>query len=85
MFGKKPFRVRWVDVSKQDGDNPAPRSISVAKVIEKDFVLELYAAIAPSECFRMIISNAVTTTDEGSNEQNKLSGCDVSRAYFYAP
>ena len=51
-IGKAPIGVRWVDVNKQDDENPKCRSRLVAKEIRKSAMPELYAATPPLEALK---------------------------------
>lgn len=81
---RQPIGVRWVDVNKQDDVNPKYRSRLVAKEINRSPKPELYAAIPPPECLRMIISSVMDVAADGPDPM-KLMVCDVSRACSYAP
>ena len=75
--------VRWVDISKQDGQKPQYRLRFVGKGIRKSPMPELHVATPPPECLWMAASDVMY----GSSKPNekKLLICGVSRVYFYAP
>ena len=80
--GKRPIGARWVDISKQDEENPKYRSRSVAKEVRRFPMPELYSATPPLECLRRTVSDVMTGT--GRTTPKKLFVCNVPRAYFYA-
>eukprot|EP00973_Karenia_brevis_P042751 5916416-Karenia_brevis.AAC.1 len=84
LTGRDPIGVRWVDVNKQDNENPLYRSRLVAKQFKTGNDPELFAATPPLETMKLIISIAATRNHEGRIDK-KIMINDVSRAYFYAP
>ena len=58
--GKKPIRVRWVDVNKGDDDHPKIRSRLVAREIRAPGTESVFAPTPPLEALRTIISMATT-------------------------
>ena len=86
--GKKPLKVRWVDINKGDDVTPEYRSRLVAKEIKIDKRWDLFAATPPLEAKKMLFSMAVTEGIgyvEGKRKEGmKLDFIDVRRAYFHA-
>ena len=58
--GKKPLKVRWVDVNKGDDVTPEYRSRLVAKEIRVDKRFDLFAATPRREAIKGLLSSAVT-------------------------
>lgn len=81
--GKQPIGARWVDISKQDGDNPKYRSRLAAKGIRRAPMPGLYAGTPPFECLRMIVSDIAAGDSKVATKIMLV--CDVSRAYCCAP
>ena len=79
--GKAPIGVRWIDVNKQDEDNPLYRSRLVAKDFNSYKDPDLYTATPPLELLRMIISMAASRKSKNGKPW-KIMVNDVSRAYF---
>ena len=52
VTGRKPVKVRWVDVNKGDDDTPNVRCRIVAKDFNVDRRPDLFAATPPLECLR---------------------------------
>ena len=77
--GKGPIGVRWIDVNKQDNDNPLYRSRLVAKYYNNYKDPDLYTATPPLELLRMIISLAASNVNKWGH-QWKIMVNDVSRA-----
>jgi hypothetical protein len=86
--GKKPLKVRWVDINKGDDVTPEYRSRLVAKEIKVDKRWDLFAATPPLEAKKMLFSMAVTEGigyEKGNKSKGmKLDFIDVRRAYFHA-
>ena len=91
--GRSPISVRWVDVSKGDGQNPNYRSRLVARQLKAtDRSGQTYFAPAPPlEALRTVLSLAMTRIgkhvpnwDPSSPDRTQLSFVDVRRAYFNA-
>ena len=68
--GKKPIAVRWIDVNKQDKNNPLYRSRLVGKEFNTHNDMSLYAATPPLEALRLILS--IAATNNGSSSHYKL-------------
>eukprot|EP00973_Karenia_brevis_P041501 5742611-Karenia_brevis.AAC.1 len=83
MTAKMPIGVRWIDINKQDNNNPKYRSRLVAKEFKTYNDPDLFAATPPIEVLKMIISMAATRNNHGKVHK-KIMTNDVSRAYFYA-
>ena len=83
LTGRAPIGVRWVDVNKQDDENPLYRSRLVAKQFRTGSDPDLFAATPPLEAMKLIISIAATRNARGRVDK-KIMVNDVSRAYFYA-
>ena len=83
LTGRAPIGVRWVDVNKQDDENPLYRSRLVAKQFRTGSDPDLFAATRPLEAMKLIISIAATRNSEGKVDK-KIMANDISRAYFYA-
>jgi hypothetical protein len=84
MTGKAPIGVRWIDVNKQDDENPLYRSRLVAKDFNNYKDPDLFTATPPLELLRLIVSIAASKRSS-SGSSYKIMVNDVSRAYFYAP
>jgi hypothetical protein len=86
--GKKPLKVRWVDINKGDDVTPEYRSILVAKEIKIDKRWDLFAATPPLEAKKMLFSMAVTEGIEyveGKRKEGmKFDFIDVRITYFHA-
>lgn len=87
-IGKKPIKVKWVDISKGDEVNPEYRSRPVAKEIKNDKGEDLFAATPPLEAKKSLFSMAVTKgigyLEGGRNGGMKIDFINISRAYFQA-
>ena len=79
--GRKPIRVKWVDVNKGSEEEPNYRSRLVAAEIRTDDKPELFAGTPPTEAMRYIISKAAT--GHGAHGR-RIMVIDVKRAYFFA-
>ena len=86
--GKKPMKVKWVDVNKGDEVNPEYRIRLVAKELKNDKREDLFAATPPPEAKKSLSSMAVTGgigyVDGDKSEGMKVDFIDISRAYFQA-
>lgn len=56
---KTSIRVRWVDVSKQDGENPKYRLRFVAQEAKPSPMPEFYVATPPLECLRLVLPSVI--------------------------
>ena len=65
--GKKPIGVRWIDVNKQDANNPLYRSRLVGKDFNTHNDMSLYAATPPIEALRLILHIASTNRENKSH------------------
>ena len=83
LTGRAPIGVRWVDVNKQDEENPLYRSRLVAKQFRTGSDPDLFAATPPLEAMKLIISIAATRNARGRVGEKILVN-DLQRAYFYA-
>ena len=87
--GQKPIGVRWIDCNKGDAVHPNFRSRLVAKEINKDSRIHLFAATPPLEAKKILFSLALTEGcgyDRGNRGDGmKLDFIDVRKAYFNAP
>ena len=54
--GRKPTKVRWVDVNKGNTKTPNARSRIVAKDFKTDARPDLFAATPPLEYLRYLVS-----------------------------
>ena len=81
--GKKPVKVRWVDVNKGDDESPNVRCRIVAKDFNIDKRPDLFAATPLLEYLRYLISRCASS--QLSSRKTKLMVQDVNKAYFYAP
>ena len=61
VTGKKPTKVRWVDVNKGDTDSPNVRSRIVAKDFKVDARPDLFAATPPLEYLRYLVSRCASS------------------------
>ena len=82
VTGKKPVKVRWVDVNKGDDDSPNVRCRIVAKDFNTDKRLDLFAATPPLEYLRFLVSRCASS--QMGPRKTKLMVQDVKKAYFYA-
>ena len=83
VTGKKPVKVRWVDVKKGDDDTPNVRCRIVAKDFNVDKRPDLFAATPPLEFLRYLVSRCASS--QFGSRKTKLMVQDVKKAYFYAP
>ena len=83
VTGKKPTKVRWVDVNKGDDETPNVRSRIVAKDFKVDARPDLFAATPPLEYLRYLVSRCASS--QLGSRPTKLMVQDVKKAYFYAP
>ena len=90
--GMKTIGTRWVDVNKQDEENPLYRSRLVGQEIKRGSGFDEFFAAMPSlSALKMLLSIAVTSKLSDSTGQvpktgtRKLLGfLDVKRAHFYS-
>ena len=61
VTGKKPTKVRWVDVNKGDAESPNVRSRIVAKDFKVDARPDLFAATPPLEYLRYLVSRCASS------------------------
>ena len=61
VTGKKPVKVRWVDVNKGDDDTPNVRCRIVAKDFNVDKRPDLFAATPPLEYLRYLVSRCASS------------------------
>ena len=69
--GKKPIAVRWIDVNKQDKNNPLYRSRLVGKEFNTHNDMSLYAATPPLEALRLILSICLLYTSPSPRDRQK--------------
>lgn len=91
--GVKTIGTRWVDVNKQDEENPLYRSRLVAQEVKKGSSFDEFFAAMPSlSALKMLITIAVTFQLpenpkylSANNHKRRLLGfLDVKRAHFYS-
>ena len=86
--GKKPIGVKWVDVNKEDEEQPEYRSRLVAKEVKQDKSEDLFVATPPLEAITILLSAAMTEgkgSVKGKEEQGmKMAFMDTNRAYWQA-
>ena len=86
--GKKPIRVRWLDINKGDEENKDYRSRLVAQEIKTDKREDLFAATPPLEAKKILFSLAVTEGYGFRGGDREGGMCidfiNVSRAFFRA-
>ena len=63
VTGKKPIKVKFVDVNKGDGENPNYRSRLVAQEF-RDGTPSLFAATPPLEAMKILFSLAASEQGE---------------------
>jgi hypothetical protein len=80
--GKPPAKSMWLDTRKGDEENENYRRRSVGKEFSTSKNHELFAATAPLEALRMLVSDLCTVTRQ-SDRSRRMMVCDVSRAFFY--
>ena len=61
VTGKKPVKLRWVDVSKGDDESPNVRCRIVAKDFNVDKRLDLFAATPPLAYLRYLVSRCASS------------------------
>ena len=83
VTGKKPVKVRWVDVNKGDDESPNVRCRIVAKDFNIDKRPDLFAATPPLEYLRYLVARCASS--QLGLAKTKLMVQDVKKAYFYAP
>ena len=83
VTGKKPVKVRWVDVNKGDDESPNVRCRIVAEDFNIDKRPDLFAAMRPLEYLRYLLSRCASS--QLGSQKTKLMIQDVKKAYFYAP
>ena len=77
VTGKKPVKVRWVDVNKGDDKTPNVRCRIVAKDFNIDKRPDLFAATPPLEFLRYLVSRCASS--QLSTRKTKLMVQDVKR------
>ena len=87
----KRVKSRWIDINKDDGENPNYRSRMVGKDFNDREVDGLFAATPPLEALRIILSWAayldvgLSSGVEGASSNESILIADVSRAFIEAP
>jgi hypothetical protein len=76
--GKRPIKVRFVDVNKGDEAHPNYRSRLVAQEF-RDGTPSLFAATPPLEALKTLFSLAVA-----SNSKRQIGFIDIKKAHLYA-
>ncbi len=61
MTGKKPVKVRWIDVNEGDDDTPNVRCRIMAKDVNVDKRPDLFAAAPPLEYLRYLVSRCASS------------------------
>lgn len=79
----KIIGIRWVDIYKGDDHNPDYRSRRVAKEINRNKRLDLFAATPPLESMRYLLSTCARQNGAGRDDTRVIFN-DVRRAYFFA-
>ena len=78
VTGKKPIKVKFVDVNKRDKENPNYRSRLVAQEF-RDGTPSLFAATPPLEALKILFSLAA------SEKGHRVLGfIDIKKAHLYA-
>ena len=83
MTGKKPVKVRWVDVTKGDDESSNVRCRIVAENFNIDKWPDLFAATPLLEYLRYLVSRRASS--QLGTQKTKLTVQDVKKACFYAP
>ena len=78
VSGKKPIRVRFVDINKGDAVSPNYRSRLVAQEF-RDGTPYLFAATPPLEALEVLFSSAVV-----SQGRRQIGFIDIKKAHLYA-
>ena len=78
ITGKPPIDTRWIDTNKGDVTHPKYGSRLVAKQFKVNVQPELFAALPPTECMRLLVSRVCGA------QANNIIYVDISRAYVYA-
>ena len=91
--GVRTIGTRWVDVNKQDEENPLYRSRLVAQEVKKGSGFDEFFAAMPSlSALKMLVTIAVTfqlpdagkAVKEAYRKRRLLEFLDVKRAHFYS-
>ena len=91
--GVRTIGTRWVDVNKQDEENPLYRSRLVAQEVKKGSGFDEFFAAMPSlSALKMLVTIAVTfqlpdagkAVKEAYRKRRLLGFLDVKRAHFYS-
>ena len=91
--GVRTIGTRWVDVNKQDEENPLYRSRLVAQEVKKGSGFDEFFAAMPSlSALKMLVTIAVTfqlphagtAVKEAYAKRRLLGFLDVKRAHFYS-
>ena len=83
--GKKPIRVKWVDINKGDDTRPDYRARLVAMEIRKSWQAAAFAGTPPLESLRFLLSLCKTRSPDNTvSDPLKLSFIDIRRAHFTA-
>ena len=91
--GTRTIGTRWVDVNKQDEENPLYRSRLVAQEVKKGSGFDEFFAAMPSlSALKMLVTIAVTfqlphagtAVKEAYAKRRLLGFLDVKRAHFYS-
>lgn len=78
--------VKWIDINKDDQNNPRYRSRLVGREFNDYKDDSLYASTPPLEARRLVLSYAATTNLQAEVEDpREVMVNDISRAYVYAP
>ena len=84
ISGKRPLRLKWIDVNKGDGLSRNIRSRLVCTEVRPKGVEAIFAATPPLESLRMLLTLLSREDPSTSKDPLCLSLADVSRAHFYA-
>ena len=84
ISGKRPLRLKWIDVNKGDGLSRNIRSRLVCTEVRPKGVEAIFAATPPLESLRMLLTLLSREDPSASKDPLCLSLADVSRAHFYA-
>ena len=81
--GPKVIATRWIDINKGDDGNPNVRYRLVARELNLDKRLDLFAATPPLETIKMLLSKCAK--GQAQSKPLRIGIIDINGANFYAP
>ena len=86
VTGKAPIGTSFVDVNKGDNVHPNYRSRLVATEVNRQAMLDMFAAMPPLEAIKALFSLCATaSTNRDRRGPKKLAFIDIRKAYLNAP